>query len=441
MASPHSASKRLAFLDWTRGFAACIMLQGHVSNSFTHKDLRNDSFYVFSQFFGGLTPAVFLFLTGVTLGFLMDSQSRNEPSGSRRMLTTLLRARYLLLIGLLFHFQMWATAFGQSEWINIFKVDILNCMAAAVALLTPLALLDTPGRIRYGALAGLAIACGSPFVTQMDLGWLPTLLRNYIVPSHDFFSLFPWGAFVAFGLCCGSILRLVKDEDLPRAMPWAGLLGLVLIYASRFASDLPFSLYPKSDFWLDSPLLILIKVGVILLIACWACADTLPEPGPLEFRAPVGCHIAAGLLGPHRVGVRALAGGLERDPDGAADSAAGHLRDRVHGAALGGENRLEGVPGSARAGEAMVALRTAAASGAGLGRLTAPLLAFAVEALQLLPDIVLVRSPLRRPAAVDVHLGLREGPVAERADRFEFGRIQQNRLAPGAFGERHAQVP
>ncbi len=270
MASPHSASKRLAFLDWTRGFAACIMLQGHVSNSFTHKDLRNDSFYVFSQFFGGLTPAVFLFLTGVTLGFLMDSQSRNEPSGSRRMLTTLLRARYLLLIGLLFHFQMWATAFGQSEWINIFKVDILNCMAAAVALLTPLALLDTPGRIRYGALAGLAIACGSPFVTQMDLGWLPTLLRNYIVPSHDFFSLFPWGAFVAFGLCCGSILRLVKDEDLPRAMPWAGLLGLVLIYASRFASDLPFSLYPKSDFWLDSPLLILIKVGVILLIACWA---------------------------------------------------------------------------------------------------------------------------------------------------------------------------
>ena len=59
MAPPHSASKRLAFLDWTRGFAACIMLQGHVSHSFTHKDLRNDSFYVFSQFFGGLTPAVF----------------------------------------------------------------------------------------------------------------------------------------------------------------------------------------------------------------------------------------------------------------------------------------------------------------------------------------------------------------------------------------------
>jgi uncharacterized membrane protein len=270
MASPHRAGKRLAFLDWTRGLAACIMLQGHVSHSFTHKDLRSDSFYVFSQFFGGLTPAAFLFLTGVTLGFLMDSQSKKEPSGPRRMVSTLLRARYLLLIGLLFHFQMWATAFGQSEWVNIFKVDILNCMAATIALLTPLALLGTQGRIRYGALAGFAIACGSPFVTQLDLHWLNPFLRDYLVPSHSYFSVFPWGAFVAFGLSCGSVLRLVKDEDLPRVMPWAGLMGLVLIFASRFVSDLPFSLYPKADFWLDSPLLTLIKLGVILLITCWA---------------------------------------------------------------------------------------------------------------------------------------------------------------------------
>jgi hypothetical protein len=270
MAAPRSASRRLAFLDWTRGFAACIMLQGHVSSSFTHKDLRNDSFYVLSQFFGGLTPAVFLFLTGVTLGFLMDSQSKKEPSGPRRMVSTLLRARYLLLIGIAFHFQMWATAFGQSDWVNIFKVDILNCMAATIALLTPFALLDTPGRVRYSALAGFAIACGSPFVTQMDLSWLHPFLRNYLVPSHSFFSVFPWGAFVAFGLCCGSVLRQVKEEDLPRIMPWAGLIGLVLIYTSRFASDLPFTLYPKSDFWLDSPWLILIKLGVILLITCWA---------------------------------------------------------------------------------------------------------------------------------------------------------------------------
>ncbi len=270
MAQPAGASRRLAFLDWTRGLAACIMLQGHVSHSFTHKDLRSDSFYVFSQFFGGLTPAVFLFLTGVTLGFLMDSQSKKQPSGWRRMWATLLRARYLLVIGILFHFQMWATAFGQSEWVNIFKVDILNCMAASIALLTPLALLDTPARVRYGALAGFAIACSSPFITQMDLSGLNPFLRDYLVPSHSFFAIFPWGAFVAFGLCCGSVLRQVKEEDLPRIMPWAGLIGLVLISASRFAADLPFTLYPKADFWLDSPLLTLIKVGVILLITCWA---------------------------------------------------------------------------------------------------------------------------------------------------------------------------
>lgn len=270
MAGPRTNGKRLAFLDWTRGFAACIMLQGHVTHSLTHKDLRNDSFYVFSQFFGGLTPAVFLFLTGVTLGFLMDSQSKKPLSRWSRIYATLLRARYLLLIGILFHFQMWVTAFGQSEWVNIFKVDILNCMAVTIALLAPLALFDTPARVRYGALAGFAIACASPFVTHLDMSWMSPFLRNYLVPSHNFFSLFPWGAFVAFGLCCGSVLRQVKDEDLPKIMPWAGLIGLVLISASRFVADLPFTLYPNSDFWLDSPLLILIKLGVILLITCWA---------------------------------------------------------------------------------------------------------------------------------------------------------------------------
>src|SRR5208337_3764577 len=80
MAGSSTSGKRLAFLDWTRGFAACIMLQGHVFQSFAHKDLRSDSPYVLSQFFGGLTPAVFLFVTGVTLAFLMDSQSRQPPS-------------------------------------------------------------------------------------------------------------------------------------------------------------------------------------------------------------------------------------------------------------------------------------------------------------------------------------------------------------------------
>ncbi len=268
--SSSSSGKRLSFLDWTRGCAIVIMLQGHVFHSFAHKDLRSDSPYVLSQFFGGLTPAVFLFVTGVTLAFLMDSQSRKEPTAWRRVLAAIYRARYLILIGLAFRLQQWLTAFGQSDWQNVFKVDILNCMAASVVVLAPLALVDTRERLRFGALAGLAIACASPFISLLGFTWLHPFIRNYFVPNPNCFPIFPWGAFLAFGLSCGSGLRLVKEEDLSRVMQWAALGGIVLVLGARFAADLPFSLYPQSDFWLNSPALIFIKTGVILLIACWA---------------------------------------------------------------------------------------------------------------------------------------------------------------------------
>jgi fucose 4-O-acetylase-like acetyltransferase len=143
-------------------------------------------------------------------------------------------------------------------------------MAATILVLAPLAFFDTRERIRFGALAGLAIAGASPFISQLGFAWLHPFLRNYLVPNPNFFPLFPWGAFLAFGLSAGSVLRLVKEEEMNRVMQWAALGGIVLILGARFAADLPFSLYPQSDFWLNGPALIFIKTGVILLLACWA---------------------------------------------------------------------------------------------------------------------------------------------------------------------------
>ncbi len=73
---PKKATERLAFIDWTRGLAAIIMLQGHTFNSFCRPDLRSGGPYMLSQFYGGLPPAIFLFLTGITFAFLMHSQER-----------------------------------------------------------------------------------------------------------------------------------------------------------------------------------------------------------------------------------------------------------------------------------------------------------------------------------------------------------------------------
>src|SRR3569833_173160 len=106
-----NSSGRLAFIDWTRGLAALIMLQGHVFHSFTRNDLRTQGPYMQSQFVGGLPPAIFLYLTGVTFAFLMHSQERIEPSGGRRIWAALKRSRYLFLIAYLIRIQLFVIGY------------------------------------------------------------------------------------------------------------------------------------------------------------------------------------------------------------------------------------------------------------------------------------------------------------------------------------------
>jgi uncharacterized membrane protein len=256
---------RLVFLDWARGAAVIVMLQGHVFHSFNRTDLRTDGPFMLSQFFGGIGPAIFLVLTGITLAFIMDRRERQGLNAMGRWKAALRRSGYLFTLAFLFRLQLWAFAFGQSPWTDLFKVDILNCMGFAIGLMSVMAIFTTAERVRLCAALGLAIAAASPLVSSIDWNWLPLQVSAYFVPSYQYFAFFPWASFVAFGLSIGSLLRMVKPEQMNRVMQWGSLLGFGLILAGQYFSNLPYSLYPKAEFWLDSPGLIVIKLGVVML--------------------------------------------------------------------------------------------------------------------------------------------------------------------------------
>ena len=252
-------------MDWLRGVGGIIMLQGHAFHSFLKPDLRGGAAYMFSQFFGGMPPAIFLFLTGVTLAFLMYSFERKGVAGRRRITGTLRRAGYLFGIAMLLRVQLWLFSW-PSPWTNLLKVDILNCMGFGIALMAAMALFTTAQRVRICAALGLLIAGLSPLVTQMSWLGVPGIVKAYIAPDYNSFSFFPWAAYLAFGMSAGSLIRLLKQEHYDRAMQWAALLGVGMILGARYFANLPFSIYPKSEFWLDSPAQVLIKLGVILVI-------------------------------------------------------------------------------------------------------------------------------------------------------------------------------
>jgi len=263
-------SSRLGFLDWSRGLAVVIMLQGHVYHSFNRTDLRTDGPFMLSQFFGGMGPAIFLVLTGITLAFLIDRRERQGFGPVDRWKAALRRAGYLFSIAFLFRLQLWVFGLPGSPWTDLFRVDILNCMGFGIALFSVMAIFTTAERVRLCAALGLAIAALSPLVSMVNWSWLPPQVSAYFVPSYQYFAFFPWASFIAFGLSIGSALRLVKPEDMNRLMQWGSLLGLILIVGGQYFSNITYSVYPKSEFWLNSPGLIVIKLGAVMLIVAFS---------------------------------------------------------------------------------------------------------------------------------------------------------------------------
>src|SRR5579871_5091318 len=264
-----TSAERLLYLDWLRGLGAVIMLQGHVFHSFLKPELRSGGPFMMSQFVGGMPPAIFLFLTGVTLAFLMDSTQRKGLQPDARYRAALRRAGYLFVLACAFRLQMWISGW-PAPWTDLLRVDILNAMGFSVAVLSVMALFRTVERARLCAILGLAIAFVSPLVSQMNWSWAPALLRSYIVPDYNSFGFFPWAAYLAFGISAGSILRTIPAEVTERAMQWAALLGGAMIMAAQYAANLPWSIYAKSEFWLNSPAQVLIKQGVTLLLVAFA---------------------------------------------------------------------------------------------------------------------------------------------------------------------------
>jgi uncharacterized membrane protein len=284
----HSTDRVLA-LDWLRGLGVLIMLQGHLFNSFARADLHHSPIYILSQFVGGMPAPIFLFLVGVTLAFRIDQADRDGLSPVARLKSALRRAAFLAAIAFTFRFQLWLFAWGN-PWTEIVRVDILNCMAFGVAVLSPLAVLPARKRITWAIMAGLAIAVLAPVVSMWDWSGVPWLIRNYLAPNKAYFSFFPDAAYTAFGVSFGAVLR-AGGPSRDRILQWAACFGLALIVTAHYFSNLPFSIYPNSDFWLNSPGLIFIRLGIVLVLGAvgfvWTAGQ---QPENLAFLRRLGTN-------------------------------------------------------------------------------------------------------------------------------------------------------
>ncbi len=258
---------RFRFLDWMRGLAVLVMIQCHAFNSLTRADLHDARGYTASQYVGGMAAPLFLFMAGVTFGFLMDSLERREPRPLRRWLSALRRSGYIFAVAILFRLFCFMGSLPNPDWPDLLKVDILNCMGVAMAALAPAALFSVRGRVGFAAIAAVAIAAASPLVREIPWQSAPPLLHDYLAPEPGAgrFPFFPNASYVAFGLLAGTAVKRAP-ERVGRVIQWSLWIGLALVVVGRWIAGLELSPYRHSSFWVDSPLLIFIRTGISLLL-------------------------------------------------------------------------------------------------------------------------------------------------------------------------------
>jgi uncharacterized membrane protein len=279
-------AKRIAYIDWLRGFACLVMFQTHCYDSWLGGAARDSGFFKLSQLGGTLPAPMFLFLAGTSFALVTDKLRQKGVSANEIARTTILRGGEIFLLGLLFRLQEFLLGYPWAPWTDLLRVDVLNVIGVSLIMMGVACRAAAAGgaadarqlrrtTVATAVICALAIAVLTP---PLWTNWRPRGLvwwiESYINGVHTFdkpqswlFPIFPWAAFAFAGLAVGSLLLsgwARKNESL--ALMAAGGGGAALIALGWQLDSLPARFYDPYDFWHTSPNFFLIRAGIVLII-------------------------------------------------------------------------------------------------------------------------------------------------------------------------------
>jgi uncharacterized membrane protein len=292
-APPVRRSGRVPVIDWLRGVAVITMIVAHSYDSWMNPAARTGAPWEVIRHVSGIPSRLFLFLVGVSSAAVFEQQlARGVPPAEMRR-RTLRRGLWMLGMALLFRVQEHVLAGFWGGWQAMFRVDILNCIAASIFVI---ALVGVPhaGKPRFWlplGLAALFVGFG-PLVGPAHFPrFIPTILSSYIGGQRpmSWFPLFPWGAWALVGLALGHVwMRAARGPDGGRrCFIITGVLGGISVAAVsiiraidpnviRYPSDVVAQMGPGSFFF---------RFGVIglLALAGWFATRWLDRNRPGRF--------------------------------------------------------------------------------------------------------------------------------------------------------------
>ena len=259
---------RRRYLDWLRGVAVLIMIEGHTIDSWTRESDRPSAVFQYAMLLGGMGAPLFLFLAGVAVALAATARGRRWGDRARGAASVQRRGWQVFGFAFLFRLQSFVLSPGTSL-VSLLKVDILNVMGPGIVAAAALWRLGRTPLGAFTVLAGatVAIAMVTPVVRASSLvAGLPDPLEWYLRPSpgHTNFTLLPWSGFVLAGAAAGVVIeRAIGAAERPIIL-LTGAAGVLLCLGGYAASFLP-TIYAQSSFWTSSPTFFFIRTGLLLL--------------------------------------------------------------------------------------------------------------------------------------------------------------------------------
>jgi uncharacterized membrane protein len=291
---------RLAWIDWMRGLACILMFQTHCYDAWLGGEARKTTFLKGSQLLGTLPAPLFLFLAGVSFALIADKLISKKLSPARITRTMVRRGAEILAFGFLFRLQEYVIAWGWAPWSDLLRVDVLNIIGLSMILMALLCGItltvcgrtrDLPQQIASNGsglrrcrfmLVAAAIAVASlialltpPLYTTWRPTWLPWPLESYINGCHNLgspqswlFPLFPWAAFAFAGFAAGFTLFSAKARShTTQTLALLATVGAAAILVAYRLDHSSIHFYAVYDYWHTSPNFLMVRVGLLLVIA------------------------------------------------------------------------------------------------------------------------------------------------------------------------------
>jgi uncharacterized membrane protein len=251
-----SAPGRLDAVDWLRGFAVVLMIQTHLYDAWVTDAVKRVSVaYGWTRFWGGVPARLFLLLVGVSIAIRFESQIAKKVDRGAMVRGVVKRGFEIFLLAYLFRLQEFTLSGFGGDPMNLFRIDILNCIGASMmAIAFIVAPIKGRPQIALALIAAAVVVGLGPIIGPMHFpDFIPRPISSYFGGERPmaWFPLFPWAAWPLVGVAIGHIwVRQARISKRREALVFilSGIVGIALIYGVTFVRKInPHIIHYPSD--------------------------------------------------------------------------------------------------------------------------------------------------------------------------------------------------